>query len=718
MRQCSPNGFGRSRLPTLPIGALLKRGGAAISMLGLLLVGALIAGCGSGGGSGSGAGISSQTVSGVAATGAPLAGQVTLRDSSSARKDKTTVIAGDGSFSIDVSDMQAPFLLKATGTADGVSRTLFSFADKPGTANINPLSGVALANAAGVDDPATVFDKPDTATLGKIASGMPGAVATLQTKLQPLLAAFSANSVNPVTGSYAADHSGLDAVFDNVKVTLSKGTLTITNSTTDAVIFTAQVKHVEGGNFTDNDKDLPKPGPRPGAPTGVTATGGDGQVTISWNPVANATSYNLFYATRSAVAQEEDSEDADAKQLKNVTSPFVLKGLTANTTYYFMVRALNEHRRSPPSATVSASTSATTPVPTIPAAPTGVTATGGTKQTTISWPAVSGATSYNLYWSTTSGVTTANGTKVSAVTSPAVQTGLSDSTTYYYVVTALNSAGESPASVQVAASTLAANAPPPAVPSAPTGVSAAGGDSQVTVSWPAVTGATSYNIYWSAASGVTTATGTRIAGVSSPFVHTGLNASSTYYYIVTAVNSAGESSASVQASATTNAPPAVVPSAPNGVSASGGVKQVTLSWTAVSGATSYNVYWSGTAGVTTTTGTKVAGVTSPYVQTGLADGNAYYFIVTAVNAIGESAPSAEVTATTSAAAIDGAALYTQYCSGCHGALGSSDKQGTSAALITSGIANIGTMNTRFNASNGTLIKLTPDQIAAIAAALQ
>ncbi len=717
MRQYLPDGSSRSWQVSYLKGELLRRGSAAIAMLGLLLIGALIAGCGSGGG-GSGSGISSQTVSGVAATGSPLAGQVTLRDSSATSKDKTTVIASDGSFSIDVSDMQAPFLLKATGTADGVNRTLFSFADKPGTANINPLSGVALANAAGVDDPASVFDKPDPATIGKIKAGMPNAVATLQAKLQPLLAAFNASNVNPVTGTYTADHAGLDAVFDNVKVTLSNGTLTITNSTTDAVLFTAQVKDVEGGNFTDNDNDLPKPGPRPGAPTGVTATGGDGQVTVSWDPVPNATSYNLFYATRSAVAQEEDSEDTDAKQVKNVTSPFVLKGLAANTTYYFMVRALNDHRRSPPSATVSATTSATTPAPTIPAAPTGVTATGGTKQTTVSWPAVSGATSYNLYWSTTSGVTTANGTKISAVTSPAVQTGLSDATTYFYVVTAVNSAGESPASVQVAATTLAANAPPPSVPTAPTGVSAAGGDSQVTVSWPAVTGANSYNLYWSTSSGVTTSTGTRIAAVTSPYVHTGLNASTTYFYIVTAVNGAGESSPSVQASATTNAAAAAVPAAPSGVSASGGAKQVTLSWSAVSGATSYNVYWSNTAGVTTATGTKVSAATSPYVQTGLADGSTYFFIVTAVNALGESAASAEVTATTNAAAIDGAALYTQYCSGCHGALGASDKQGTTAALIATGIANVSSMNTLFNASTGTAIKLTPDQIAAIAAALQ
>lgn len=647
MRQCSANGFREFNRITAVFRELLKRGGAAITALSVLMIAALIAGCGGGGG-GSGAGLSSQTVSGVAATGAPLAGQVALRDSSSAHKDKVAVIANDGSFSVDVSDMQAPFLLKATGTVDGVSRTLFSFADKPGTANINPLSSIALANAAGVDDPATVFDKPDPATLDKVQSAMPNSVAALQTKLQPLLSAFGASSVNPVTSPYTADHDGLDGVFDNVKVTLSNGTLTITNATTDAVIFTAQVTDVEDGNFTDNDNDLPKPGPRPAAPTGVTATGGDGQATVTWDPVVNATSYNLFYATKSNVATEEDNEDVDAKQVKNVTSPFVLKGLAANTTYYFMVRALNNNRRGPPSTVVSATTSATIPTPTIPAAPTGVTATGGTKQVTVSWPAVADATSYNLYWSTTTAVTTANGTKISGVTSPAVQAGLADNTTYYYIVTAQNSAGESAASVQVAATTLAANSPPPTIPSAPTGITATGGDTQVTLSWTAVTGASSYNIYWSTTSGVTTSTGTRIAGVSSPYVQTGLGAGTTYFYIVTAVNGAGESGPSVQASATTNAP-TTVPAAPTAVTASGGVKQVTLSWAAVSGATSYNVYWSATSGVTTATGTKVTDATSPYVQTGLTDGTAYFFIVTAANAVGESAASAQATATTNAA---------------------------------------------------------------------
>jgi mono/diheme cytochrome c family protein len=695
---------------------LMQRGTAAITALGLLIIGSLIAGCGGGGSDGGGAGVSPQVVSGVAATGSALAGQVTLRDSSSVRKDKSTVIAGDGSFAIDVSDMNGPFILKATGTADGVSRTMFSFADKPGTANINPLSTVAVASAAGVDDPATVFDKPDSTTLDKITSGMPGSVSTLKSKLNVLLDGFSVANADPVKDPFTADHTGLDGMFDNVKIVLAGGTLTITNATTGAVIFTAQVKDVASGRFTDKNDDLPKAGPRPVAPTGVKAVGGDAQVTVSWDPVANATSYDLVYATQAKVAQEDDSDDVHSKRVRNVTSPFVLTGLAKSTTYSFIVRAINSGRRGPASAEVSATTSGTTPAATIPAAPTGLSATGGTKQATVSWTAVTGATAYNLYWSTTTGVTTTTGTKISGVASPAVQTGLTDGTTYFYIVTAANSAGESAASVQVAASTLPANSPPPTVPAAPTGITAAGGANQATVSWSAVTGATSYNVYWSTTTGVTTSTGTKIAGVTSPFVQTGLNASTAYFYVVTAVNSAGESGPSVQASATTGAPTATVPTAPTGVTATGGAKQVSVSWSAVSGATSYNLYWSATTGVTIATGTKVTGVTSPSVQIGLTDNTAYFFIVTAVNSTGESVASSQATATTSAAAIDAAALYAANCSGCHGALAMSMHHAASAAQITSGIANFSSMRNSILATNGSA--LTIDQIAAISVALQ
>ena len=136
--------------------------------------------------------------------------------------------------------MQAPFLLKAIGTADGASHTLYSFAGQPGTANINPLSSAALAHAAGVDDPSVVFDKPDPATLDRIRSRMPGSVATLQTQIMPLLDVFSAGGRSPVNDSFVADHDRLDGMFDSVRIVLSNGTLTITNVTSGAVIFSAQ----------------------------------------------------------------------------------------------------------------------------------------------------------------------------------------------------------------------------------------------------------------------------------------------------------------------------------------------------------------------------------------------------------------------------------------------------------------------------------------------
>jgi mono/diheme cytochrome c family protein len=456
MRQYSPNGFSRPGHVKDVSVKLLQRARSTIAAVSLLTLGAIIAGCGSSGGGGdTSPGVSPQVVTGVAATGSPLVGQVTLRDASS--KDKSSDLASDGTFAIDVSNMTGPFVLKATGTADGVSRTLFSFADKAGIANVNPLTTVALANAAGVDDPASVFDKPDASTLAKVKSGMPGSVATIQTKLKPLLDAFSVASTNPVNAPFAADHTGLDGVFDNVKVVIANGTLTITNATTGAVVFTAQLKDIEHGSFTDNDDDVPKQGPRPPAPTGVTAAGGDGQVTVSWDPVANATAYDLFYSTKSKVAEEDDNGDVEAKHVKNVTSPFVITGLAPSTTYFVIVRAINNNRRGPKSAEVSATTTANTPTATIPAAPIAVAATGGTRQVTLSWTAVSGATSYNLYWSTTTGVTTATGTKISGIASPpAVHTNLADSTTYFYVVTAVNSAGESAASAQAQATTLAA----------------------------------------------------------------------------------------------------------------------------------------------------------------------------------------------------------------------------------------------------------------------
>ena len=216
--------------------------------------------------------------------------------------------------------------------------------------------------------------------------------------------------------------------------------------------------------------------------------------------------------------------------------------------------------------------------------------------------------------------------------------GLINGITYYYVVTAVNKDGESTPSPQVSA-TLALPGP--------TGVTATPGNGQVTIAWTAVTDVTSYNIYWSTTPGVTIANGTKITGAASPYVQSGLINGTTYYYVVTAVNGNGESTPSSQVSAIPSVAP--TPAAPTEVTATPGNGQVTIAWTAVSGATSYNIYWSNTSGVTTANGTKITGAASPYVQSGLINGTTYYYVVTAVDGNGESTPSSQVSAIPSVA---------------------------------------------------------------------
>lgn len=88
--------------------------------------------------------------------------------------------------------------------------------------------------------------------------------------------------------------------------------------------------------------------------------------------------------------------------------------------------------------------------------------------------------------------------------------------------------------------------------------------------------------------------------------------------------------------------PPEVPAAPRSVTVVSDPGQASIAWEGVKGAIAYNVYYSTTTGVTKSTGTKVAGVTSPHVVPGLTNGTNYFFVVTAVNSLFESLESSEV----------------------------------------------------------------------------
>ena len=165
----------------------------------------------------------------------------------------------------------------------------------------------------------------------------------------------------------------------------------------------------------------------PSAPTGLVATAGNSQVSLTWNPSSGATSYNVKRATTSGgpytqVANTSAPNDTDT-------------ALTNGTTYYYGGAAVNSAGESPNSSEVSATPMAAPP----PVAPTGLNATAGNAQVSLSWNASSGATSYNVKRATTSG---GPYTKVSSPTTASdTDSGLINGTTYYYVVSVVNSPG-------------------------------------------------------------------------------------------------------------------------------------------------------------------------------------------------------------------------------------------------------------------------------------
>jgi fibronectin type 3 domain-containing protein len=265
-------------------------------------------------------------------------------------------------------------------------------------------------------------------------------------------------------------------------------------------------------------------------------------------------------------------------------------------------------------------------------APTAVVGTPGSSSAALSWGPVSGATGYRVYRSTTSGG------PYSLIASPAAtsftNTGLTNGTTYHYVVRAYNATLESANSAQVSVRPTSSSLAPP------TGVAATAGSGSVALSWGAVSGATGYRVYRSTTLGGPYSL--LVSTTSRTYNNTGLTNGTTYHYVIRAYNFFAQSIDSQPVSAT---PTSAAPTAPSGLAATAGNGSVSLTWGSVNGVSSYRVYRGTTSGGPYTLA--ASPTTTSHTDSALTNGATYYYVVRSFNGTLESANSAQVSATPS-----------------------------------------------------------------------
>lgn len=278
----------------------------------------------------------------------------------------------------------------------------------------------------------------------------------------------------------------------------------------------------------------------PAAPSGLSATAGNGTVALDW---ANNTEADLAgYVVHRATSAAGPFTAQNATLL--LASAYADSAVANGTTYYYRVTAVDTSgNESGNSATVSATPQA--PDTTPPSAPTGLSATAGNGSVALDWANNTEADldGYVVYRATSAGgpftAVTAGTIAQSAYTDGAVSNG----TTYYYRVTAVDTSGnESADSATVSGTPEGGDTTPP---SAPTGLSGSTTSNSVSLNWADNTEAdlAGYFVYRARRSGGPYTRVNSSPVSTSAFVDTGLARRTRYFYQVTATDTSGNESA-------------------------------------------------------------------------------------------------------------------------------------------------------------------------------
>ena len=482
------------------------------------------------------------------------------------------------------------------------------------------------------------------------------------------IVATGGNALANITWSASSDNGGSPIISYRITSTPGNNRLTVGNVTSarfagltngTPYTFTVSAINTIGSSVESTSSNSITPLSAPSAPTITTVTPGVGSITVEWSEPDNGGTPITGYTVGDVIGNSADSSvtiDASGNILSSlVPDPtntqlitnaslisarkITITGLTASSLYSFRVSATNIVGTSDDS-TASSETSTLG----VPGAPTITNAAAGARSAVITWtaPTSTGGSPITLYTITS---TPGNITATSSTVTPTTVSGLSDNTSYTFVIKATNSAGDSLDS-DPSSSIITFN-----LPGVPTGLSATSSTGAILLSWtaPANTGGTpitgyniydaSGNIYNSSTNAFVSDTGLITTTSNLTINITGLTDGSTYTFSIKAVNLAGLSSAVSFASITLG-----LPTAPLNFSGVSGNTQIIFSWQVPSSnggspITGYqiadssgNIVYDGTGNIAITT-----------TITGLTNGTSYIYKISALNSRGASSYSAPIT---------------------------------------------------------------------------
>ncbi|MBI5778803.1 MAG: fibronectin type III domain-containing protein [Planctomycetes bacterium] len=534
-----------------------------------------------------------------------------------------TAVSRDA-YNNNVSDTYAWTKANGTGTA---------------TLSVDKLTGVL----SGTVTITATSDAAPAKSGGKTVTVNPGAPSSLTFVQQPTTATVSV-AITPAITVRVKDVnnnllSGVSVSVTTTGGTALSGTLTRSSDSGGIATFNDLSIASEGnyslyattGLITTTSASFNIMPTLPNVPSGLTATAiSPTAITITWTDTSNNESGFKIERFISGSYQEIATTTAN-------TAVYTNNGLSGNTLYYYKVRAYNVTGNSDYSNVASAQTPIAPPT-----APSGLITTSVTASViSLQWnDNSSNEDNFKLERSDDNGATYTVTYTISANTTVYTNTGLSENTTYWYRVLAINGGGSSGYSNAKSATTLL---PLPTAPSTMTATAAS--SSQINLAWQdnssnetgfkverSPNGSTGWGVILTP-----TANSTSIS-------NTGLSASTTYYYRILAYNATGNSGYSNNASATTFEVPPVTPT--NLTISATAYNSVVLTWTdTANNETGFKLERKPGGGSYSQIATPTANATA-YTDNSVSPNTTYYYKIRAYNTAGNSGYSNEASTTT------------------------------------------------------------------------